>query len=138
MTLPIKALGPAFLVASLSLVEGNLRAGITTVGPVLDQIRDDNALARALAAGLISLSLLVFAIVSRSSRRSRSGWGLSALSMQVSASSRSARCSPLSRASRRCRWKSRTLQRSPKPAACEHQRRRRAERVLLRTFLLAV
>jgi MFS transporter, CP family, cyanate transporter len=64
MTLSNKALRPALVVAGLLLVAGNLRAGITTVGPVLDQIRDDNALTSALASGLISLPLLAFAIIS--------------------------------------------------------------------------
>ena len=37
----VPVLSPILVVAGLLLVAGNLRAGLTTVGPVLDQIRAD-------------------------------------------------------------------------------------------------
>ena len=47
------------------LVAGaNLRAGITTVGPLLDRVRDDLDLSSTTASALISLPLLCFAVCS--------------------------------------------------------------------------
>lgn len=42
----------------------NLRAGITTVGPVLDRVRDDLGLSSTTASALISLPVLCFAVFS--------------------------------------------------------------------------
>nr|WP_269327035.1 MFS transporter [Kineosporia mesophila] len=46
------------------LVAGNLRAGITTVGPVLDDVKTDIDISSLEASVLISLPLLAFALVS--------------------------------------------------------------------------
>nr|WP_296071161.1 MFS transporter [uncultured Actinoplanes sp.] len=59
-----RALGPALVLAGLLLVAANLRAGITTVGPVLDELRDELGLASLSASALISLPLLAFAAIS--------------------------------------------------------------------------
>lgn len=61
---PAGPLRPALVITGLLLVAANLRAGITTVGPVLDQVRADSQMSSALASGLISLPLLAFAVVS--------------------------------------------------------------------------
>ncbi|MBT2585418.1 MFS transporter [Arthrobacter sp. ISL-95] len=67
VSLPDKTMmRPALVVIGLLLVASNLRAGITTIGPVLDQIRNDYGLTSALASGLVSLPLLAFAAVSAS------------------------------------------------------------------------
>lgn len=56
---------PAVLVvAGILLVAGNLRAGITTVGPVLTDIEDDLGISSSAASFLVSLPLLAFAVVS--------------------------------------------------------------------------
>ncbi|MFI5910624.1 MFS transporter [Dactylosporangium sp. NPDC051541] len=57
-------LSPALVLAGLLLVAGNLRAGITTVGPVLDELRTDLGLSSLTASALISLPLVAFAVVS--------------------------------------------------------------------------
>ncbi|GAA3452042.1 MFS transporter [Dactylosporangium matsuzakiense] len=59
-----RALSPALVLAGLLLVAGNLRAGITTVGPVLDELRRDLGLSSLTASALISLPLIAFAVVS--------------------------------------------------------------------------
>lgn len=58
------ALSPTLVLVGLLMVAGNLRAGITTVGPVLDSIQDDLGLADLTASVLISLPLIAFALVS--------------------------------------------------------------------------
>jgi CP family cyanate transporter-like MFS transporter len=58
------ALSPALVLAGLLMVAGNLRAGITTVGPVLDDIRGDLGLSAVTASVLVSLPLVAFALVS--------------------------------------------------------------------------
>ncbi|WP_297009120.1 MFS transporter [uncultured Corynebacterium sp.] len=50
--------------AGILLVAGNLRTAITTVGPVLNDIRDDLGLSSSSASFLVSLPLLAFAVVS--------------------------------------------------------------------------
>nr|WP_221247191.1 MFS transporter [Gordonia humi] len=54
----------ALVVAGVLLVAGNLRAAITTVGPVLTDIEDDLGLPSSAASILVSLPLLAFAAVS--------------------------------------------------------------------------
>ncbi|WP_433363079.1 MFS transporter [Actinoplanes sp. CA-142083] len=58
------ALRPALILAGLLLVAANLRAGITTVGPVLEEIQADLGLSSLTASVLISLPLVAFAVVS--------------------------------------------------------------------------
>ncbi|GAA2450515.1 CynX/NimT family MFS transporter [Agromyces soli] len=59
-----RALSPALVLAGLLLVAANLRAGITTVGPVLGELQQDLGLASLEASVLTSLPLVAFAIVS--------------------------------------------------------------------------
>lgn len=59
-----RTLSPALVLAGLLLVAANLRAGITTVGPVLGELQQDLGLASLEASVLISLPLVAFAIVS--------------------------------------------------------------------------
>jgi MFS transporter, CP family, cyanate transporter len=59
-----RAAAGAFVLVGLLLVATNLRAGITTVGPVLDDIKADLGLSSVAASALISLPLLAFALVS--------------------------------------------------------------------------
>lgn len=54
----------ALVIAGILLVAANLRTAITTVGPVLTDIRDDLGLSSSAASFLISLPLLAFAVVS--------------------------------------------------------------------------
>jgi len=54
----------ALVLAGLLLVAANLRAGITTVGPVLEQVQHDLGLPSLTASVLISLPLVAFAVVS--------------------------------------------------------------------------
>jgi CP family cyanate transporter-like MFS transporter len=54
----------ALILAGLLLVAANLRAGITTVGPVLEEVQNDLALSSLTASVLISLPLVAFAVVS--------------------------------------------------------------------------
>lgn len=54
----------ALVLIGLLLVAGNLRAGITAVGPVLDTVRDDLGLSAMTGSVLISLPLIAFAVVS--------------------------------------------------------------------------
>jgi CP family cyanate transporter-like MFS transporter len=54
----------ALVVAGILLVAANLRAAITTVGPVLTNIEDDLGITSSAASFLVSLPLLTFAIVS--------------------------------------------------------------------------
>jgi CP family cyanate transporter-like MFS transporter len=61
---PRDALSPALVLAGLLLVAGNLRAAITTVGPVLEKIQNDLGLSSLTASALISLPLIAFAVVS--------------------------------------------------------------------------
>jgi MFS transporter, CP family, cyanate transporter len=60
----LRPLRPALVIAGLMLVAGNLRAGITTVGPVLAELQHDLGLSSLTASILISLPLLAFAVVS--------------------------------------------------------------------------
>jgi len=60
----VRPLRPALVIAGLLLVAGNLRAGITTVGPVLAELQHDLGLSSLTASILISLPLLAFAFVS--------------------------------------------------------------------------
>lgn len=75
-----RALTPALILAGLLLVAGNLRAGITTVGPVLADIERDLGLTSVAASVLVSLPLLAFAVVSplapRLARRVGLEWAL--------------------------------------------------------------
>ena len=57
-------LSPALIVAGLLLVAGNLRAALTTVGPLLPVMEEDLGLASVAASILVSLPLLAFAVVS--------------------------------------------------------------------------
>ncbi|BCY08547.1 MFS transporter [Actinoplanes sp. L3-i22] len=59
-----RTLSPALVLTGLLLVAANLRAGITTVGPVLEQLRHDLGLSALTASALISLPLIAFAVVS--------------------------------------------------------------------------
>ncbi|MFZ2274421.1 MFS transporter, partial [Corynebacterium variabile] len=52
------------IIAGILLVAGNLRAALTTVGPVLSNLRDDLGLSSSAASFLVSLPLLAFAVVS--------------------------------------------------------------------------
>ncbi|WP_420097970.1 CynX/NimT family MFS transporter [Corynebacterium sp.] len=54
----------ALVVTGILLVAGNLRAAITTVGPVLTGIEDDLGISSSSASFLVSLPLLAFAVVS--------------------------------------------------------------------------
>lgn len=54
----------ALIIAGILLVAGNLRAALTTVGPVLGDIRDDLGLSSSSASFLVSLPLLAFGVVS--------------------------------------------------------------------------
>lgn len=58
------ALAPALVIAGLLLVAGNLRAGLTTVGPLLGDITASLGLASVEASVLVSLPLVAFAVVS--------------------------------------------------------------------------
>ena len=58
------SLRPGLVLVGLLLVGANLRASITSVGPVLDELRDELALPSAAASALISLPVLAFAAVS--------------------------------------------------------------------------
>jgi len=58
------SLRPGLVLLGLLLVGANLRASITSVGPVLDELRDELALPSAAASALISLPVLAFAVVS--------------------------------------------------------------------------
>jgi len=58
------ALPTALVVAGLLLVATNLRAGITTIGPVLADLQRDLNLSSLAASILISLPLLAFAVIS--------------------------------------------------------------------------
>lgn len=58
------ALPTALVVAGLLLIAANLRAGITTIGPVLADLQRDLDLSSLAASILISLPLLAFAIIS--------------------------------------------------------------------------
>lgn len=55
---------PTLVLLGLLLVAGNIRAGITTVGPVLDDVRADIGISSLQASILISLPLMAFAVVS--------------------------------------------------------------------------
>ncbi|GER23870.1 cyanate transporter [Zafaria cholistanensis] len=57
-------LRPALVIAGILLVASNLRAGITTVGPVLGNLQQDLGLSSLTASTLISLPLLAFAAMS--------------------------------------------------------------------------
>ncbi len=61
---PPRALNPTLVLVGLLLVAGNMRAGITTVGPVLDDVRADIGISSLQASILISLPLMAFAVVS--------------------------------------------------------------------------
>jgi len=58
------ALSPTLVLVGLLMVAGNLRAGITTVGPVLDGVQRDLGLSDLTASVLVSLPLIAFALVS--------------------------------------------------------------------------
>lgn len=57
-------LHPTLVLLGLLIVAGNLRAGITTVGPVLDDVQTDLGLSDVTASVLVSLPLIAFAVVS--------------------------------------------------------------------------
>ena len=61
---PIRPLPTALVLAGLLLVAGNLRAAITTVGPVLTSIVHDLGLSSLEASALVSIPLVAFALVS--------------------------------------------------------------------------
>lgn len=54
----------ALLLVGLLLIAANLRASITSVGPVLDQVRDSLQLSAFTASILISIPLVAFALIS--------------------------------------------------------------------------
>ncbi|WP_449282233.1 MFS transporter [Leucobacter sp.] len=60
----MRPLPTALVLAGLLLVAGNLRAAITTVGPVLNSIVQDLGLTSIEASALVSLPLIAFAVVS--------------------------------------------------------------------------
>lgn len=60
----VRTVRPALILAGLLLVAGNLRAGITTVGPVLAHLQHDLGLSSLTASILISLPLVAFAVIS--------------------------------------------------------------------------
>lgn len=80
LTTTRRTLAPALVLLGLLLVAGNLRAGITTVGPVLADIERDLGLTSVAASVLVSLPLLAFAVVSpvapRLARRVGLEWAL--------------------------------------------------------------
>ena len=55
---------PALLLVGILLIAANLRAAITAVGPVVDDIRDDLSISGATASVLVSVPLVAFAVVS--------------------------------------------------------------------------
>jgi len=59
-----QSLSPTLVLVGLLMVAGNLRAGITTVGPVLDHVQHDLGLSDLTASVLVSLPLIAFALVS--------------------------------------------------------------------------
>lgn len=59
-----RTLSPALVLVGLLLVAGNLRAGLTTVGPVLSDITGALGLSSVAASVLVSLPLVAFAVVS--------------------------------------------------------------------------
>jgi CP family cyanate transporter-like MFS transporter len=63
-TTAAKHLPAGLVVAGILLVAANLRAAITTVGPVLTGIEDDLGITSSAASFLVSLPLLTFAVVS--------------------------------------------------------------------------
>lgn len=58
------AVCPALAVAGFSLIGTAMRAPITTVSPVLDEIQQELHLSSAAASALVSLPLLAFAVIS--------------------------------------------------------------------------
>ena len=62
--MPRKALRIALPVLGIILVAANLRAALTTVGPVLSDIQDDLGLTSSAASYLVSLPLMGFAVIS--------------------------------------------------------------------------
>lgn len=64
MTRPARSLPVWFVLAGLLLVAGNLRAAITTVGPLVPDMERDLGLTSLAASILVSLPLLAFAVVS--------------------------------------------------------------------------
>ncbi|MDN5719444.1 MFS transporter [Corynebacterium sp.] len=64
------------IVAGILLVASNLRAAITTVGPVLSSVEEDLGLSASAASVLVSLPLLCFAVVSPLIPRLATRWGL--------------------------------------------------------------
>ncbi|PZE77037.1 MFS transporter [Curtobacterium sp. MCBD17_019] len=62
-TSPSRVLRPGLVLVGLLLVAANLRAGITSVGPVLADVQQSVHLPSATASALISLPLLAFAAV---------------------------------------------------------------------------
>jgi len=73
---PIRPLPTALVLAGLLLVAGNLRAAITTVGPVLTSIVHDLGLSSIEASALVSLPLIAFAVVSPFAPRAAHRLGL--------------------------------------------------------------
>ncbi|WP_414121809.1 CynX/NimT family MFS transporter [Corynebacterium nuruki] len=63
-TTAAKHVPAGLVVAGILLVAANLRAAITTVGPVLTGIEDDLGITSSAASFLVSLPLLTFAVVS--------------------------------------------------------------------------
>lgn len=59
-----RGLRPGFVLVGLLLVAANLRASITSVGPVLDTVRADLGFSAMTASVLISLPLIAFAVIS--------------------------------------------------------------------------
>lgn len=64
------------ILVGILLVASNLRTAITTVGPVLSDLRDDLGLSSSAASFLVSLPLLAFAVVSPFVPRVALRWGL--------------------------------------------------------------
>lgn len=62
--MPRNALRISLPVLGIILVAANLRAALTTVGPVLSDIQDDLGLTSSAASYLVSLPLLGFAVIS--------------------------------------------------------------------------
>ncbi len=73
---PIRPLPAVLVLAGLLLVAGNLRAAITTVGPVLTGIVHDLGLSSIEASALVSLPLIAFAVVSPFAPRAAHRLGL--------------------------------------------------------------
>jgi CP family cyanate transporter-like MFS transporter len=96
-TVGVRPLPAALVLVGLLLVAGNLRAAITTVGPVLPHIQASLGISSVAASVLVSLPLLAFAVVSPFAPRLANALGLEraiALSLAVLAAGLVLRSTP--------------------------------------------